>query len=325
MRALVIQLIIVISLFSLFSCKRQKSDTREIVLLPKPVMMEERSGVFKLENIVVIHVTDNPLLNETAKLFAEMIEVPTGYTLVIDNDTNSSKGIILELADTAMHDDEAYSLDINRKRIHIRASSPAGIFYGIQTVRQLFPPEFESGEVISNISWELPCIYIEDYPRFSWRGMHLDVSRHFFPVEFVKRYIDLIAMHKMNVFHWHLVDDQGWRIEIKKYPRLTGVGAWRANREDQPWNAREPQKSGEVATYGGFYTQEEIRDIVKYAQERYVKVVPEIEMPAHVTSALAAYPEYSCTGGPFTVPTGGLWPISDIYCAGKDATFEFLN
>jgi len=325
MRAPVFQLIIVISLFSLFSCKRQKNDTREIVLLLKPVLMEERSGVFKLDNSVIIHVTDKPLLNETAQLFAEMIEVPTGYSLAIDNDINSSKGIILELADTAMHGDEAYSLDINRKRVLIKASSPAGIFYGIQTVRQLLPPEFESGEEISTISWEIPCIYIEDYPRFSWRGMHLDVSRHFFPVEFVKRYIDLIAMHKMNVFHWHLVDDQGWRIEIKKYPRLTGVGAWRVNREDQPWNAREPQKPGEVATYGGFYTQEEIRDIVKYAQERYIKVVPEIEMPAHVTSALAAYPEYSCTGGPFTVPPGGLWPISDIYCAGKNETFEFLK
>jgi hexosaminidase len=171
----------------------------------------------------------------------------------------------------------------------------------------------------------MPCVSVTDYPRFEWRGMHLDVSRHFFDVEFIKRYIDILALHKMNVFHWHLVDDQGWRIEIKKYPRLTEVGAWRVDREDRPWNAREPQQPGEKATYGGFYTQEEIKEIVAYAAERYITVVPEIEMPAHVGSALAAYPEYSCTGGPFTVPPGGVWPITDIYCAGKEETFTFLE
>lgn len=312
-------------MFSLFACNRKKSEAREMVLLPKPALIKDRIGVFMLDNSVIIHTTDNPRLLETAKILAEMIEAPAGFRPAIDNDIKSSKGIILELTDSTAYPDEAYSLEIDRKSVHITASSPAGIFYGIQTVRQLLPPEFESGKVDSTIIWELPYIYIEDYPRFSWRGMHLDVSRHFFPVDFIKRYINLIAMHKMNVFHWHLVDDQGWRIDIKKYPRLTGVGAWRVDREDQPWNARAPQKSGEVATYGGFYTQDEIRDIVKYAEERFITIVPEIEMPAHVTSALAAYPEYSCTGGPFTVPTGGLWPISDIYCAGKDETFEFLE
>lgn len=325
MRAIVIQLIMVMALLSIFSCKRQRSEVRELVLLPEPVLIEERSGVFRLNNSTVIHVTDSPRLQETAKLFAEMIETPTAYTVEIDNDIDASKGVIFELADSSIHGDESYTLEIDRRKIHIIASDPAGIFYGIQTVRQLFPPEFEAPEKADIISWEVPCIYIEDYPRFSWRGMHLDVSRHFFPVEFVKRYIDLIAMHKMNVFHWHLVDDQGWRIEIKKYPKLTGVGAWRVDREDQPWNARDPQKPGEVATYGGFYTQEEIRDIVAYAQRRSVTIVPEIEMPAHVTSALAAYPELSCTGGPFTVPPGGFWPISDIYCAGKEKTFDFLE
>ncbi len=325
MRVIVIQLIMVIIMFSFFSCQRQSSEVREIILLPAPVMMEERDGVFKLDSSTVIHITDNPRLNETAQLLAEMIEAPTGYELSIDSDINSSRGIILELTEDVENGDEAYSLEISKRKIHIRASSTAGIYYGIQTVRQLFPPAFESSKETDLEVWEAPCVYIEDYPRFSWRGMHLDVSRHFFPVEFVKRYIDLIAMHKMNIFHWHLIDDQGWRIEIKKYPKLTGIGAWRVDREDKPWNAREPQKPGEVATYGGYYTQDDIRDIVKYAQLRNITIVPEIEMPAHVTSALAAYPEYSCTGGPFTVPPGGLWPISDIYCAGKDETFEFLE
>ncbi|MFN2314818.1 MAG: beta-N-acetylhexosaminidase, partial [Bacteroidales bacterium] len=189
----------------------------------------------------------------------------------------------------------------------------------------LLPPQIESSTLASDVKWTMPCVTITDYPRFEWRGMHLDVSRHFFEVEFIKQYIDILAMHKLNVFHWHLVDDQGWRIEIKKYPRLTEVGAWRVDREDRPWNAREPQQAGEKATYGGFYTQEEIKEIVAYATERYITVVPEIEMPAHVGSALAAYPEYSCSGGPFTVPPGSVWPITDIYCAGKEETFTFLE
>ncbi len=146
-----------------------------------------------------------------------------------------------------------------------------------------------------------------------------------FPKEFIKTLIDMLAMHKMNTFHWHLTDDQGWRIEIKKYPRLTQVGAWRADREGIHWNLCEPQRPEEKATYGGFYTQEEIRDIVRYAQQRNITIVPEIEMPAHTTAALAAYPQFSCTGGPFQVTTGALWPITDIFCAGNDSTFRFLQ
>jgi hexosaminidase len=155
--------------------------------------------------------------------------------------------------------------------------------------------------------------------------MHLDVCRHFFQKEFIKRYIDLMALHKLNVFHWHLTEDQGWRIEIKRYPRLTEIGAWRVDREDQPWDKRLPPQNGEKATYGGFYTQEEVREIVAYAGERFITVVPEIEMPAHATAALAAYPELSCTGGPFAVMPGGVWPIVDIFCAGNEGTFEFLE
>jgi len=153
----------------------------------------------------------------------------------------------------------------------------------------------------------------------------LDVSRHFFPKEDVLRMIDDLAIHKINTLHLHLVDDQGWRIEIKKYPKLTEVSAWRVNREDKPWGSRPKQEAGEKATYGGFYTQEDIREMVAYAQSRFITIVPEIEMPAHVTSALAAYPQYSCKGGPFIVPPGGLWPITDIYCAGNDSTFMFLE
>jgi hexosaminidase len=179
--------------------------------------------------------------------------------------------------------------------------------------------------VASRKSWQIPYAEIKDSPRFKWRGMHLDVSRHFLPKEFIKTYIDILAMHKLNVFHWHLTDDQGWRIEIKKYPKLTEVAAWRVDREHQPWSVRDPQRPDEKATMGGFYTQDEIREIVKYAADRNITVVPEIEMPAHTTALLAAYPQFSCSGGPFTVPPGGVWPITDIFCAGNDSTFFFLE
>jgi hexosaminidase len=164
-----------------------------------------------------------------------------------------------------------------------------------------------------------------DTPRYAWRGMMLDVSRHFQTKEFVKKYIDYLAMHKMNTFHWHLTDDQGWRIEIKKYPQLTQTSAWRVDHEDLHWNSRPDQRPGEEARYGGFYTQDDIREVVKYAEDRYITVVPEIELPAHVTAVLTAFPQFSCTGGPFTVLPGGLWPIKDIYCGGNDSVFTFIE
>ena len=181
----------------------------------------------------------------------------------------------------------------------------AGLFYGLVTLGQVLSVvDFQSGALT------IPCMEIRDYPRFGWRGMHLDVSRHFFPVSFIKKYIELLARHKMNVFHWHLTDDQGWRIEIKRYPRLTEVGAWRKEANEQ--------------VYGGFYTQQEIRDVVEYARRRFVTIVPEIELPGHASAALAAYPEYSCTGGPFEVAT--TWGVfDDVYCAGNEATFIFLK
>jgi hexosaminidase len=209
--------------------------------------------------------------------------------------------------------DEAYVLNVTPDSMQIDASGERGFLLGRQTLRQLITP-----------SQTVPCVCIHDAPRFRWRGAHLDVSRHFFGVEFIKRYLDILALHKLNVFHWHLTDDQGWRIEIKSYPRLTEVGAWRVNREHLPWNQREPQRAGDVAEYGGFYSQNDVHAIVRYAEARGITIVPEIEMPAHALAALAAYPEFSCMGGPFTVPPGQYWPISHIFCAGNDKTFDFL-
>lgn len=221
--------------------------------------------------------------------------------------------------------DEAYSIVVLKNSISIKAAKPAGFFYAIQTLRQLLPAQIENNAKHEKVDWLVPVITISDGPAFKWRGYMLDVSRHFFPKEDVLRMIDNLSLHKINVFHLHLVDANGWRIEIKKYPKLTEVGAWRVNREDKPWGSRPKQEPGEKATYGGFYTQEDIKEMVAYAQSRFITIVPEIEMPAHVTSALAAYPQFSCSGGPYTVLPGGTWPMTDIYCAGNDSTFGFLE
>ncbi len=301
------------------ACKTK--SVNETNLIPQPVVTENGKGNFVIsESTVISFAGENA--ERVAISLASVIRPATGFEIpVIDSEGD----IILSVDTTRAWKPEEYQLDVERKKVTLTAGNAVGLFRGIQTIRQLLPPSIEEDTVVKGVNWTIPCVSINDYPGFSWRGMHLDVSRHFFDVEFVKHYIDLIAMHKMNVFHWHLTDDQGWRIEIKKYPLLTEVGAWRADHEDQPWNERQPQHPGEEATYGGFYTQEQIKEVVAYAAERYITVVPEIEMPAHVGAALAAYPEYSCTGGPFTVPTGGVWPITDIYCAGRDETFSFIE
>lgn len=292
-------------------------------LVPQPVEIKTSPGQFRLSPDATISWSGSPGAAGVAAQLALALRPATGYELAF---AEGGDGEISLAVDTSGEwKPEEYRLKVERKKVTLTAGTDEGLFRGIQTLRQLFPPQIFGSKPAEGVKWTAPCITVTDSPRFVWRGMHLDVSRHFFDKEFIKRYIDILAMHKMNVFHWHLVDDQGWRIEIKKYPKLTEVGAWRVDREDKPWDSREPQQPGENATYGGFYTQDEIREIVAYAAERYITVVPEIEMPAHVGSALAAYPEYSCTGGPFTVPPGGVWPITDIYCAGKDETFTFLE
>ena len=306
---------------SVVSCTTKPASKPAII--PRPVQMELGKGTFTLHPSAEIKYTGGEGAGNVAGFLAEMLRPATGFKLPTEEGSDGALNLVIDT--TLKMNPEGYLLKVEKKKVTLTGCTPTGLSRGLQTVRQLFPPEIESSTVISGVKWVMPCVSITDYPRFSWRGMHLDVSRHFFDVGFIKHYIDILAMHKMNVFHWHLVDDQGWRIEIKKYPRLTEVGAWRVNREDKPWNARPPQQPGEKATYGGFYTQEEIKEIIAYAAERHINIVPEIEMPAHVGSALAAYPEYSCTGGPFTVPPGSVWPITDIYCAGKDETFAFLE
>jgi hexosaminidase len=291
-----------------------------VPVIPVPVRTEKIQGTFTLPRTLQIRYSDHDLAFTAGYLKDFYTSVTNRNVETMYGSNVSGKGTVILTLDTTLRLNEEYRLKVDKRQITVSAKSPQGVFYGIQTLSQLIYSGVKSGRRL-----HIACLQIVDYPRFPWRGLHLDVSRHFFDKEFIKKYIDLLALLKMNTFHWHLVDDQGWRIEIKKYPRLTEVGAWRVDHEDLPWNERPLQQPGEKATYGGFYSQDDIREIVAYAAQRFVTVVPEIEMPAHVSSALAAYPEYSCKQVPISVPSGGIWPCVNIYCAGNDSTFMFLQ
>ncbi|WP_460622032.1 glycoside hydrolase family 20 protein [Hymenobacter tenuis] len=290
-------------------------------LIPQPVQLTPGSGSFALTPATKIYVDPgNEELRRIGQALSQDLQQAGGAAppvLAARPGTQSPGGIYLTLRtfpDTLGA--EGYTLSVQPTQVILAATQAQGVFRGLQTIRQLLPTQRPATAL------RLPAVVITDQPRYRWRGMHLDVSRHFFKVEFVKKYIDYLARHKMNTFHWHLTDDQGWRIEIKKYPRLTSVGGWRAGTlighfSDQPHQF-------DTLRYGGFYTQEQIKEVVQYARDRYITVVPEIEMPGHAVAALAAYPEFSCTGGPFKVER--LWGVfDDIFCAGNEQTFTFLQ
>ncbi len=295
-----------------------------VKIIPQPAKVEVRSGIFKLLSSTVIKGTCNAS-NDVASFFATMLKSPTGYTFKSTGSGKSTIELSLNTKPVSELNKEGYILAISPSRISILANEPAGLFYGMQTLMQMLPEEIESGSTVVR-DWSIPCAQIIDYPRFSWRGLMLDVSRHFFSKEFIKKYIDQLAKYKMNVFHWHLTDDQGWRIEIKNLPELTEIGAWRAARMGKWWT-RDPQYNGEAASYGGFYTQEDVKDIVEYASKRYVTVLPEIDVPGHSMAALAAYPELSCTGGNFRVNVGNkFYTLEDnALCAGNESSYLFMD
>ncbi|MDR3718609.1 MAG: family 20 glycosylhydrolase [Bryobacteraceae bacterium] len=299
-------------------------------LIPQPVSLQTSPGVFTLNPLTTIVLpVDTPEVRRTAEYLQKAIEVPTGYKLKIITGViqSTSHGVIVLslVAGKAAGQPEGYELKMRPNVASVQASAPAGIFYGVQTLLQLFPPEIASPHKAS-AEWTAPCVQIVDYPRFAWRGVMLDVSRHFFGKEYVERYLDQMARYKFNVFHWHLTDDNGWRIEIKSLPQLTKVGAWRVPRLAK-WGTAEPPREGEPATVGGFYTQDEIREVIAYAKDRYITVLPEIEMPGHSMAAVASYPELSCTGGPFQVNPGSPYygKIDNNLCPGNEQTFEFLD
>ncbi|MBM3311878.1 MAG: beta-N-acetylhexosaminidase, partial [Candidatus Aminicenantes bacterium] len=296
-------------------------------VIPQPWRLTLSPGTFTpAPGMPVVVPKDSPAEAAAADFKARLAAIfGIDLPLIRSDRPPSSPAIIFKQAAEADLGPEGYRLEVRPDGMSLEAATARGFLYGVQTIYQLCPPAVFGRTARPSAPPALPCLTAVDRPRFSWRGVLLDVSRHFFPKAFVLELIDELAMHKMNVLHWHLTDDQGWRVEIKRYPNLTQVGAWRVDREDSHWNARDPQKPGERAAYGGFYTQDDIREIVAYAARRGVSVVPEIEMPGHCLAALASYPELSCSGGPFTVPPGGVWPIKDVYCPGNERVFEFLD
>ncbi len=300
-------------------------------VIPQPADVIRGEGTFTVSGATGIFVTtDSPDIGATVDYLNDVLQRGPGYRLPVAVNTAAPfpAGGILILIDSTMaaSGGESYSLSVTTRQIRIRAATAAGVFYSIQTLLQLMPPAvYDTLMRAMNQPFEIPAVTINDAPRFPYRGMHLDVSRHFFPASFIKRYIDLLALHKFNVFHWHLTDDNGWRLEIQRYPRLTEISAWRVDRMGVAWTERQPPQPGERATYGGFYTQKEVREIVAYAARRQITVIPEIEMPGHTSEVLAAYPQLSCTGGPFYVQPGGYWPNIDIFCAGNEEVFTFIE
>jgi hexosaminidase len=301
----------------------QKNYTeKDIKIIPKPTQLVINKGVFEFsKNTKFIAVTD--FQKEISNALISKFEKAGGFRPEVSTAIPNSNFVQFKVDETL--DKEAYVLDVNPKNITITAKGQAGFIYALESIRQLLPVVIESKNVIPKQKWQIPNLVINDKPRFQWRGLMLDLSRHFFDKNYILATIDRLAMHKMNVLHLHLVDDQGWRIEIKKYPKLTEVGAWRVDQENLSWNARLTTNPDQKGTYGGFLTQDELKEIVKYAASKNVEIIPEIEMPAHVSSAIAAYPELACFDQRIGVPSGGLWPITDIYCAGKETTFEFLQ
>jgi hexosaminidase len=294
-------------------------------IIPLPQTMELRDGTFQLAADTQVYRDAGS--RATANVLTERLRTSTGFRIksgrILFDSEAIPGGILLTTknADTNLGP-EGYELTVASNSVVIRAPTQAGLFYGVQTFFQLLPPEIYSTNLVTGVAWQIPCVEIKDWPRFPWRGFMLDVSRHFFNKSEVETFLDAMAMHKMNVFHWHLTDDHGWRIEIKKYPRLTEVGAWRKE-AGFGFDPKLTTAYGPDGRYGGFFTQDDVREVVKYAAARHITIVPEIEMPGHSTAALAAYPQYSCTGGPFEPSmTAGIF--NGIYDPATEETFQFL-
>ncbi|MDN3665194.1 beta-N-acetylhexosaminidase [Algibacter miyuki] len=286
-------------------------------IIPKPTSLKMSEGRFLLNEDT--QVTAASTLANEGEYLSEMLSTVSGKTIPF---LEEAQGNILLKLDETIENNEGYTLSVSYNQITITGKTSAGVFYGIQTLSQLIPLPAAVGDTQTEIS--IPATTITDSPKFVYRGMHLDVARHFFPVDFVKKYIDILAMHKMNTFHWHLTEDQGWRIEIKKYPKLTSIGSIRKETivgHGNTWNKPEVEYDGKP--YGGFYTQEDIKEVVAYAETRHITIIPEIELPGHSLAAITAYPELGNTGEQYEV--GTRWGVFPEIYAPSEKTFEFLE
>ncbi len=307
-----------------------QTNKNEIAIIPEPVKIVTNSGHFILPKNIIIQSPANPELKQVNAFLKNRLSTATAIPVTIKNNaTASTINLVLNKKNDNVIGKEGYHLSVTPKNIVITANEPAGLFYGAQTLVQLFPKEIESTAVVKNknIKWQAPCVEITDYPRFGWRGLMFDVARHFFTKEDVEKYIDQMVRYKFNLLHLHLTDDQGWRIEIKGLPRLTEVGAWNVKKVGYFGTFASPAPDA-PRNYGGFYTQDDIREIVQYAKERFVNILPEIDVPGHSLAAVVSYPELSCTPGSenYHVHSGERRDTSDnTLCPANEKVYEFLD
>ncbi len=290
-----------------------KGDWR-VIPLPQQITVEEQAPGFPItDKVTVVYPAGNENMKRVASLLVSYIEKLTGVKMRMSQHVSGKKNILLSL-ETSLSPKDGYQLTASADKIELKSGSEAGIFYGVQTIQKALPLSKDRRQTLV-----LPAVSIKDFPRFEYRGFMIDVGRHYFPVSYLKEMIDVMALHNINYFHWHLTEDQGWRIEIKKYPKLTEIGSKRKE-TIRCWETRE----FDGTPYEGFYTQDEAREIVRYAAERFITVIPEVDLPGHMMAALASYPEMGCTGGPYEVPTSwGVFP--DVLCGGNENNIRFAK
>ncbi len=331
------KLCLFLSLFFALANTQAQTSAR-VAIIPEPVSMQTKPGVFTLPKSITVEAPSQDGLSATLALLKDRLTKPTGYKFSVSA-TAPTAAIRLQLnkASDATIGTEGYRLSVSPKTVVVKANTPAGLFYGVQTLLQLFPKEIESAAMMTDVQWTAPAVEITDYPRFGWRGLMFDVSRHFFTKEEVKDYIDKMVRYKYNLLHLGLTNDEGWRIEIKGLPNLTKTGAWNVKKEGY-FGTFSPPGPDEPRTYGGFYTQDDIKELVQYAKERFVNILPEINVPSHSLATIASYPELSCTEGAdkYVVRSGepimdwsrGAPPIALVdnnLCPANEKVYEFLD
>ena len=321
--------------FILFQALNSFSQAPEIALIPEPVSISKGNGSFTLPESIIISVDKNDATRKVAEQLSKQLTIATGKKVSIEQAGSNKATINMAIASNASTNTEGYRLQVSPEGITLSAPQPSGLFYGIQTLFQLLPAPFVSKSVVPSATWNIPAVSIEDHPRFGWRGLMLDVARHFFTVDQVKSFIDEMVKYKFNMLHLHLTDDQGWRIEIKSLPKLTEVGAWRVEKTGTFGTFSAPLPD-EPRNYGGFYTHDDIKELVRYAKDRFVDILPEIDVPGHSMAAIAAYPELVCTPGTYRVNSGErfmIWPpkghfygtIDNSLCPANEKVYSYLD
>ncbi|MGZ3852182.1 MAG: beta-N-acetylhexosaminidase [Flavisolibacter sp.] len=324
-------LIVHLSLFSLFA------QSQNIAIIPEPVQIVKKTGVFLLPSKLTVSLSKAEGTDAVVNALKQKLKVTGSRVALASKGATANFFLTLNAATDNTIGPEGYRLSVNSKAVTIKANKPAGLYYGLQTLFQLFPKEIESTTPVKNVKWAVPCVDVVDYPRFHWRGLMFDVARHFFTKEEVKHYIDDMVRYKFNLLHLHLTDDEGWRIEIKSLPQLTKVGAWRVNKVGY-FGTFSPPAPDEPKDYGGFYTQEDMKEIIRYAKERFVDILPEVDVPAHSLAAIVSYPELSCTpeantyrvrsGEPIMDWSHGAPPIAMVdntLCPANEKVYTFLD